>query len=54
MRHEAKGRRETFFCLSGVVQSEMTSGTAWNTLWRWVTSTGSYEYKDSITVSIVL
>lgn len=26
----------------------------WNTLWCLVISTGSYEYEDSITISIVL
>lgn len=51
MRHEAKAEEKQF--LSEWLR-EMTNGTVWNTLWCLVISTGSYEYKDSITISIVL
>lgn len=37
-----------------MVEREMTNGTAWNTQRCLVISAGSYEYKDSITMSIVL
>lgn len=48
MRHEAKAEEKW------MVKREMTNGTVWNTLWCLVISAGSYEYKDSITISIVL